>query len=115
MATPARRQPRSLLPELTDWFESAFPFGLRGPFEQQRIRIEEYTEDGHFVVRAELPGVDPEKDVELTVESGMLTIQAKRSEQKADKERSEFRYGSFVRSIPLPAGANEDDITATYA
>ena len=45
---------------------------------------------------------------------GRLTIKAERSEKKETKGRSEFRYGSFVRSVTLPAGANEDDIKATY-
>jgi HSP20 family molecular chaperone IbpA len=66
------------------------------------------------VVKAELPGIDPDKDVEITLEGGVLTVRAERSEEKKDKQRTEFRYGSFVRSIRLPDGVNEQDITATY-
>ncbi len=66
------------------------------------------------MVRAELPGIDPAKDVDITVHNGRLTIKAERSEKKESKGRSEFSYGSFVRSVTLPAGADEDDITATY-
>ena len=43
-----------------------------------------------------------------------LTIKAERTEKKGANGRSEFRYGSFVRSVTLPAGANEEDIKATY-
>ena len=43
-----------------------------------------------------------------------LTIKAERTEKKEANGRSEFRYGSFVRSVTLPAGANEEDIKATY-
>ncbi len=78
------------------------------------IRLEDEIEDGHYVVRAELPGLDPAKDVDITVDDGVLTIKAERSEKKESKGRSEFAYGSFVRSVTLPTGADEDDIKATY-
>ena len=71
-------------------------------------------EDGHYVLRAELPGIDPDKDVDTTVRDGRLTIKAERTEKKETKGRSEFSYGSFARSVTLPAGADEDDIKATY-
>ena len=45
---------------------------------------------------------------------GKLTIKAERSEKKETKGRSEFSYGSFTRSVTLPAGSNEEDIKATY-
>jgi HSP20 family protein len=82
------------------------------------MRVEEIEQDGVLLVRAELPGVDPEEDVELTVDNGMLTLHAERHEEKEQRahrrRRSEFRYGSFSRSIPLPAGATEDDVKAVY-
>ena len=71
-------------------------------------------QDGHYLLRAEVPGIDPAKDVDITVQNGQLTIKAERSEKKEAKGRSEFSYGSFVRTVTLPAGANEDDIKATY-
>ena len=43
-----------------------------------------------------------------------LTIHAERSDKTEGKHRSEFRYGSFTRSLPLPSQADEDDVTATY-
>lgn len=83
-----------------------------------RIRVEEVREDDAVVVRAELPGVDPEKDIEVSVTEGVLEIRAHREQREEHKEegryRSEFRYGSFVRRLPLPAGASEDAIAATY-
>ncbi|MCQ4083884.1 Hsp20/alpha crystallin family protein [Streptomyces sp. RB6PN25] len=78
------------------------------------IHVEEYQEDGTYVVRAELPGIDPAKDVEITFEHGVLTISAERTEEEKDKRRCEFHYGSFTRSIPLPDGIKEEDITAHY-
>jgi HSP20 family protein len=78
------------------------------------IRLEDEVQDGHYVVHAELPGIDPAKDVDITVRNGQLTIKAERTEKKETKGRSEFSYGSLVRSVTLPPGANEDDIKATY-
>ena len=78
------------------------------------IRLEDEIENGQYLVRAEIPGIDPAKDVDITVHDGQLTIKAERTEKKETNGRSEFSYGSFVRSISLPAGAKEDDIKATY-
>lgn len=112
MNAPARRESRGLFPDLLGWMESSFTM-LR-PFMMQPIRVEDYTEDGRYVVRAELPGIDPEKQVEVRIANGVLTIRAQRQEQHEGRYRSEFRYGAFSRHIPLPASADEDDITATY-
>jgi HSP20 family molecular chaperone IbpA len=65
-------------------------------------------------LRAELPGIDPEKDVEITVDDGVLTVKAERREEKKEGGRSEFRYGSFARSVTLPAGADEENVAASY-
>jgi HSP20 family protein len=82
------------------------------------IRVEEYRQDGTLVIRADLPGIDPAQDVQLTVSDGMLHIQAERREEEKKEEkgymRQELRYGSVSRSLPLPAGVTEGDITATY-
>ena len=82
------------------------------------IHVEEYREDGMLVVRADLPGIDPDKDVELTVAGEMLHIEAQRREEEKREGkgflRREVRYGSFSRSLPLPEGVTEADITATY-
>jgi HSP20 family protein len=82
------------------------------------IRVEESVEGDTLVVRAELPGIDPEKDVSVSIVDGALEIKAERREQSEQKEkdsyRSEFRYGSFVRRLALPDGVQQDDITASY-
>jgi HSP20 family molecular chaperone IbpA len=67
------------------------------------------------VLRAEIAGVDPAKDLEVTVGGGYLAIRAERSSSTEGKHRSEFRYGSFSRTLPLPASADADDATADYA
>jgi len=114
MPVPARRHTASSrFPDLFDWLESPWPAWL--PFgSAQTFRIESYTEGGKYLIRAELPGLGPEKDVEVVTESGMLTIHAERREETKEGGHSEFRYGSFTRSISLPAGADPDKITAKY-
>ena len=114
--------------DLSRWspFERRSPFELMEPFrrffesdaEKSMIRVEEEAKEGVLTVRAELPGIDPEKDVQISLADDQLHIRAERQEksEQKDKEsyRSEFRYGSFFRSVPLPRGVKGEDITATY-
>jgi HSP20 family protein len=86
------------------------------PFLEPSIRIEDYIDDDRYVVRAELPGVDPVKDVDVTYADGVLRPSVVRGEEHREKSgRTEFHYGSFHRTIPLPEGAKADTITAKYA
>jgi HSP20 family protein len=82
------------------------------------VRVEEFTEPGAYVLRAELPGIDPDEDVEITTSAGVLSVHAVRREEKKEKVggryRTEFRYGALSRSVTLPSGAREDEIAATY-
>ncbi len=83
MATlPVQRQPRTLMPDLAELFTGA-PFfaGLRPLFDRNLIRLEDATSEGHYEVRAEIPGVDPAQDVDITVHDGLLTIKAVRSQK----------------------------------
>jgi HSP20 family protein len=82
------------------------------------MRVEEYVEDDTCVIRAELPGIDPDRDVEVTVAEGVLHLRAEREERKEEARptgyRSEFHYGRLERSIRLPEGATEADVKASY-
>ncbi|MBO4208769.1 Hsp20/alpha crystallin family protein [Micromonospora echinofusca] len=92
-----------------DWPNLSW-FPLLGP----SIRVEEYREGDRYVVRAELPGVDPTKDVRITVTEGTLRLDVVRKESHADPGHSEFHYGTFSRVVPLPAGLREETLTARY-
>jgi len=85
---------------------------------EEIIRVDEYRDDDTQVIRAELPGIDPDKDVELSVFGGMLQINAQRRVEERTEEkgytRHEMRYGSFTRTLPLAEGAGEEDIKASY-
>lgn len=110
--------------DLMKWFDSrrspmdAIERLFEGEMGTSAIRVEEMVDGNTLVVRAELPGIDPEKDADVTVTDGVLSIKAERQEKKEQKDkdgyRSEFRYGSFVRRIPLPSGVQQGDITASY-
>lgn len=101
-------------------FGRLWPDRLLGDFGGlfDHIKIEEYVDDGSLVVRAEIPGVDPDEDIDISVEDQRLVIRAEResrTEDDTDGYRSEFHYGSFSRVIGLPEGAAVDDIQADYA
>jgi HSP20 family molecular chaperone IbpA len=112
MSTLTRKDYRGPFVDIFDWLES--PWTVLRPVSNPPMRVEDYVKDGRYVVRAELPGIDPEKDLEVTVSKGVLTISANRHEETEGKHRSEFRYGAFARSIALPAGADEERIQASY-
>lgn len=109
MSVLARRGGASLIPDVFDLFDAAWPFTGRHP-----MHIEEYVADQTYVVRAELPGMDPDKDIVVSASEGHLLISAERKQVTRDKQRSEFRYGAFERSILLPVGADVVAVDATY-
>lgn len=100
---------RSLLPTLAEWFDETWPFG-----EHNIVRIEESVTDRSYTVRAELPGFDPKKDVHVTTDGGLLTISAEREAKSESKGHTEFRYGSFSRTVSLPSGCDTKKIAAKY-
>lgn len=113
-------------PGFTDLFWSGWPVDVMASLELPKsgtlaMRTEELIDGDTYVLKAELPGIDPEKDVEISVTDDTLTIKAQRRETVEEGEpgkvgyRSEFRYGSYERSLTLPVGAIVDDVKATYA
>ncbi|ETK32326.1 molecular chaperone [Microbispora sp. ATCC PTA-5024] len=107
-----RREQRSLVPDLFDLLEA--PLAAFRSTTGQQMRFEDYMEDGRYVLRAEVPGMDPERDIEITVANGILTVHGERRQEERRGQRTEFRYGSFTRSVPLPPNADENDVRATY-
>jgi len=79
--------------------------------------IEVLERDGHLVVRAELPGLTKD-DVQVEVTEETLTIEGERRAEHEERQggffRSERRYGTFCRHIPLPEGVNAEQVTATF-
>jgi len=107
---------------VADWPSVKLPERWGWPFDSgddhQWLRVEEFHDGGDLVVRAELPDIDPDEDVEITTEGGVARIRAQRQQKSETKDkegyRSEFRYGSFDRAITLPPGTKADDVKANY-
>jgi len=112
MSAPVRRESRSLIPDLFELLEVPFS-GLR-PSAGQAIRVEDYVRENEYVIRAELPGIDPDKDLEISIARGMLTIRAERHEEHEGRHRSEFRYGAYERHMALPENIKDEEIKAAY-
>jgi HSP20 family protein len=119
----AAASPFGRLDRMFDEWMRMFPMrrGIGSPWEmpgEEIISVDEYRDGQTQVIRAELPGIDPDRDVQLTVSQGALRIDAERRvEQETEDKgyiRHELRYGRFTRTLPLPEGATESDITATY-
>jgi HSP20 family protein len=91
---------------------------LEGNPEAAWLRVEEVSDTGGGVlVRLELPGIDPHRDVVLSVTNGVLHVIARRTRMQGEPQspnRSEFNYGSFSRHVALPSRADEEAATATY-
>ena len=75
-----RRDMRRPWPDIFDWAEG-LPGLLSWPAREagsRSFRIEEFDEDGRYLVRAEIPGVNPATDISVQVDQGVLTIGAER-------------------------------------
>lgn len=76
------------------------------------------TRGDDLIVKVELPGVDVEKDVNVSVDQGMLRISGKREAEREEEREGyrfrEMRYGSFERVMPLPEGLDADAVSAEY-
>jgi HSP20 family protein len=80
--------------------------------------IEVLQRPGALVVRADLPGLDAD-EIDVSVENGMLVISGERTQEQQEESdgfvRSEVMYGAFYRAIPLPDGADENNIVAAVS
>lgn len=98
-------------------------FGRRFPelrlIEQQAWTpsVDMFEQNNELVVRADLPGLDP-KDIRVTLEHDVLTIEGERKHEKEIKEESFFRreatFGKFLRRMGLQPGLKPEDMKATY-
>ncbi len=99
------------VPEVIRWVDTR-------PGLAELIKIEQRMADGKLEIRAEVPGLDPDKDVEVSIRNGILTITAERHEEEKSENGaatfSEFRYGSFSRTVRVPEGTSVKDVKASY-
>ena len=73
--------------------------------------------DDKIIIRADLPGVDV-KDLDISVANNILTVKGEKRQEREEKgesyHRIERRFGSFARSIALPAEVKAEEIDAYY-
>ena len=97
------------------WWRPGFAFTTELPYMPA---VDVFSRNGDMVVRVELPGIDPDKDVKVTLAEGLLDIKGERKQEKEIKEEGYYRkesvYGAFERRIPVPAAVKESDIKADY-
>jgi HSP20 family protein len=105
----------------------------RSPFRRSTFNVEPFwrgelkfvaapavdiiEKDNAFEITADLPGMD-EKNVEVQVANGNLTIKGEKKEEKEEKKKDYFlqerRFGSFERSFGIPEGLDTDKIEASF-
>ena len=101
-----------------DPFERLFSMAASGTRAPLGMPMDVYRgEDGSYHVEADLPGVNPDS-IEVTVEHGVLTIQAERTPHYGDSEQviaAERPQGSFAWQLSLGEGVDTGNLTASYA
>jgi HSP20 family protein len=80
--------------------------------------MEVFERDGEMHVRLELPGIDPDRDVEIEVSGGVLAVSGERRNEEIQEGdgwyRREMSFGRFQRSVALPEGTDAGTLRATY-
>ena len=102
------------------------PFGSMFDFEPARQKkmawsvmpaVDVTEKEKAYEITAELPGLD-ERDIEVALSNGALTIKGEKKEEKEEKTKdsylSERRYGAFQRQFSVPEGVDTDKIEATF-
>jgi HSP20 family protein len=111
----AIREPWSLLTRLSRDLDSLWA----GPSTEVAYipPVDVIEEKDRYVVKADLPGVDP-NEIEVTAEKGILTLRGERKAEKREHtdgyERLERTMGSFTRRFALPENVQADAISAKY-
>lgn len=114
---PASTDPFSALDSLQAKMDrllasQAFDFQVKGS-----LLIDMYQDGNNLVVKASLPGIDPE-NVKIRVHNNTLTIEGEMKQEQERKEHEyylhEQHYASFVRSVSLPFRVVADKAEAVY-
>jgi len=108
--------PFKFMRRFTEEMDRAFnTFTPPAEFDLWTPPLEVKDKNGNFVVTAELPGLTKE-EIKVEVIENSLVIEGERKREKEEKGeefyRSERYYGNFYRSIPLPKGANAEQVKA---
>jgi HSP20 family protein len=118
-----RWRPRRYVPAVSDDIDSAFGRMMRGwvsPVSFSEFdwnpRIDVSESDDEIVVKAEIPGVDPD-DVDISIDESNLIISGEKKQESEEKGKNFYRaersYGSFRRSFALPSGVDVEQVKAS--
>ena len=96
---------------------AAEPLFRRGLMRATMPAVDLVESDKAYEVTAELPGMD-EKNIDVKVTDGRLTIKGEKQEEKEEKKKDyylhERRFGSFERSFELPESVDAEKIEASF-
>ena len=113
--TLTRWDPFAELAEIRTRFERLFE-DLEGRGSAWTPAVDVVRDDGHLVLRADVPGIKPE-EITIEVDDGVLTVSGKHEEATEETDerfvRRERRYGAFTRRLPLPEGVDPKKIKAS--
>jgi HSP20 family protein len=113
--TLTRWEPFAELGELRSRFDRMFDELADGRERTWTPAIDVVRDNGNLVIRADVPGIKPD-EVKIEVDDDILTVSGAHEEKKEEKDkdflRRERRYGSFTRSMALPAGVDAKKIKA---
>lgn len=104
---------------ISDLFDDFFSLKPSGFFDYDWVPAIDVQEDNKMIyVKADMPGLE-EKDIDVSIEKGMLSIRGEKSEERRDSNDkraiiTERKYGSFHRSLRLPDGVKLDEVKASF-
>ena len=113
------RRPGSIRNEIDNLLHEFFGGHIHtGPLAGEWLPPADITEtEDRVLIKAELPGIE-EKDIELTLLGNMLTIRGEKKHEKEEKGENHYLgdryYGSFRRTLQLPADTDQDKAEATF-
>jgi HSP20 family protein len=122
---PARWDPFKEMEEISERFNRLFGrLPARRESGREALTVADWAptvdiseDDREYLIKAEIPEVD-KKDVKVTLQEGVLTIQGERKQEKEEKgkkfHRVERSYGTFLRSFTLPEEVAEDKLKAEF-
>lgn len=109
------RNVNRLFDEAFRGYETPSAFGRMFPRNASWPNVEVSEDEKEVRVMAEVPGLE-EKDIEVLLEDGVLTLRGEKKSETEDKDRqfSERYYGRFERRLALGREVEEDKVTATF-
>lgn len=98
---------------ISDWAGSPVSTLHRTPAQPLPIPVEQYADGTCYVIRLEVPGIDPATDVTVSAETGAVVVRAERRDSAPEGRQTEFQYGHLARRIPLSLGADAREVSAS--